>query len=278
MQYEKTKNKIIVKDKTCFNIAHILECGQIFNYEKLESGYIVFSKDKMAMVKEFDHYYEIETKDVNYFINFFDLDNNYNEIKRALLGRYDFLDRAINFGYGIRILKQDALEMIVSFIISANNNIPRIKNSIRNLCNKYGEKKDGYFAFPTLKALQQISESEFKSLGIGYRSCQMVKAIQYLSNVDIEELKKMPTKEQEEELLRICGVGPKVKDCIMLFGLSNKEVFPVDTWIEKVYNNYFSKERQTNRVRIRENLVKEFGSLSGYAQQYLFYFERSGDK
>ena len=266
----------MVYNKQDFNIAHILECGQIFNYEKIDNNYIVYAEDKMAKVIEKCDNYEIITPDTSYFENFFDLKTNYSIIKQQLKNKYSFLDKAIDFGYGIRILNQNPTEMVISFIISANNNIPRIKKSIKGICEKFGENNGEYYSFPTLEQLSVATEEDFKNLGLGYRSGQMVKAIKQLNKINLENIKNFSTNNAIEELLKISGVGPKVADCIMLFGLHDMNVFPVDTWIEKVYNTYFTKIRQENRKIIRENLTKEFGALSGYAQQYLFYFQRSG--
>ena len=230
----------------------------------------------MAKVIEKCDNYEIITHHTSFFENFFDLKTDYSFIKQQLKNKYGFLDKAIDFGYGIRILNQNPTEMVISFIISANNNIPRIKKSIKGICEKFGENKGEYFSFPTLEELSDATEEDFKNLGLGYRAGQMVKAINQLNNFNLKSIKNLSTNNAIDELLKISGVGPKVADCIMLFGLHDMNVFPVDTWIEKVYNTYFTTTKQDNRRIIRENLTKEFGSLSGYAQQYLFYFQRSG--
>ena len=277
MKYKVFKDKIEIEGKDNFNIAHILECGQIFNYEKIDEIYYVYSKDKLAKVTETLTGFIIETDAPNYFENFFDLTTDYSQIKNSLKKRYDFLDKAIDFGYGIRILKQEPIEMIISFIISANNNIPRIKKSIKGICEKFGKNMGNYFAFPTITELLKATQDDFKALGLGYRAPQMIKAIKQIQKINIEELQKMTTQNAIQELLKLSGVGPKVADCIMLFGMQNKYVFPVDTWIEKVYNKYFTQNPQTNRKIIREKLTQEFGALSGYAQQYLFYYQRSGN-
>ncbi len=190
------------------------------------------------------------------------------------------MKNAVEYGYGIRILRQAKLEIIIGFIISANNNIKRIQGSLKKLCTSYGTlKKDDnlgeYYAFPTLAQLSKITESEFKELGVGYRAKSLVKAIHQLKSFDLQTIEKIKTEEAIKKLTELSGVGPKVADCILLFTYYNMEVFPVDTWIEKIYNNYFvEKERITNRVLIRKNLTDIFKELSGYAQQYLFYYER----
>ena len=161
------------------------------------------------------------------------------------------------------------------FIISANNNIKRIKKSVNYICEHFGQKlEDGNFSFPTLSELKKISENDFVLAGTGYRAPYLVKTIQMLCDgFDLMELKNISTDEAKQRLLTLPGVGPKVADCVLLFGLGHKDVFPVDTWIAKVYNDYFDKNEK-NRQIMRKNFCKTFGDLAGIAQQYLFYYKR----
>ncbi len=275
MNYSLEKNKIIINDCSDFNIFHILECGQIFTYSKnSELDYNVFSKDKFARVVYVDNKYEIQTDDVNYFIDFFDLNTDYSKIKHELSKNIN-LTNAVNFGYGIRILKQDILEVIFGFIISSNNNIERIKGIMQRL-RMFGEKKGDYYCFPTLDKLNSLSEDDYKSIGAGYRAKYLVKTANQLKNCNMEDTFKMDTNSLKDWLLSLCGVGPKVADCILLFGYHRATSFPVDTWIEKVYLDIFKQKK--SRVNMSKDLIKYFGDLSGYAQQYLFFYKRSFDK
>ncbi|MGN1163022.1 MAG: DNA-3-methyladenine glycosylase family protein [Christensenellales bacterium] len=272
MKYEKKKNQIKVLDLGEFDITQILECGQIFSYEKLgENHFFVYSADKVCEVVQNEEFAQIFTKDVDYFINFFDLDENYCNFKQKLRD-FDELKDALEYGYGIRILKQDIFEMFVSFVISANNNIPRIKNSIKYIREHAGKNMGDYFAFPTLMELAKYDVEFFVSAGLGYRAAQLVKLLGQLKSVDIEELKQMDTESLRKFLITLSGIGPKVADCILLFGFSRKDVFPVDTWIAKIFHDKFGDT--DNRNEMREELIKKFGDLSGVAQQYLFYHKR----
>jgi len=272
MDYLIQKDKIVITNKEEFNVKHILECGQIFSYICDGDKYIVLSKDKMAVIKESD-VIEIETNDVPYFVNFFDLDTNYTIIKNRLLKNYPYLEKAINFGFGIRILKQDIFEMVISFIISSNNNIKRIQKILFAIRQKFGKKIcDGVYSFPSCQELAQGTEQDFKDMGAGYRAKYIVEACKQLKDKNLENYKNSSTKEINQFLLSIMGVGQKVADCILLFGYSRKDVFPVDTWIEKVFCDYFHEEHDRNKIR--ELLLKEFKEDSGYAQQYLFYSQR----
>ena len=275
MIIEKTKNKILIKNPKDFNVAQTLNCGQIFRYVIEGNTAIVFSKDKKCDIVFNEKEIEISTKDVEYFYNFFDLSMDYGKIKQTLK-KDRFLSSAVDYGYGIRIINNDEYEMLVSFIISANNNIKRIKNSIEYLCSNFGENKETYFAFPTLKQLKTATVQDFKSAGLGYRAEQMFETIQTLTEQDIIDLKTMCPEEQLKFLVALKGVGEKVANCIMLFGLGVKNVFPVDTWINKVYNNLVGTV-ETDRKKITRELTNRYGKLSGFAQQYFFYYYRDNN-
>ena len=273
MNYIFQKDKIIIKSIEEFKPKHIIECGQIFCYKKENDiTYIVYSADKMAKVKEYETYVEIETDNKDYFVNYFDLNTNYTDLKNKFIKDYPYLTKAINYGTGIRILKQDPFETIIGFIISANNNIKRIQKIMFAIRQNFGKNMGEYYTFPTAQELSKATEQDFKNMGAGYRAKYLVEATKQLANADYESLRKMPTDELNKYLLTIMGVGQKVADCIMLFAFSKGNVFPVDTWIEKVYCSYFKEEH--NRVIIRKNLLNTFGENSGYIQQYLFYSQR----
>jgi N-glycosylase/DNA lyase len=272
---------ITISDVENFNIKHILECGQIFRYNKInENTYIVHSLDKETTITKTNSSYTIlcNDRDENYFVNFFDLKTNYSLIKEKIRTYNNTLfEKAINFGYGIRILKQDPFEMIISFIISANNNIKRIQKSIEFICLNAGKNMGLYYAFPTLIELQDKNEQFFINAGLGYRSKYIVKTIQMLKNINFKELSNCSTSDLKTFLLTLPGIGPKVADCILLFGFSRKNVFPVDTWIKKVYIEDLNGT-ELRPYKISENLIKQFNNLSGYIQQYLFYYKRSNSK
>lgn len=272
MIYLKEKNKIIVKDLSDFNVIQTLNCGQIFRFSIDGEIATVFSKDKRAKLKTEQNQIVIETNDVDYFEHFFDLKRDYFKIKQ-ILKKDEFLSRAVDYGYGIRIINNDVYEMIVSFIISANNNIGRIKKSIEYLCKNFGTNMGEYFAFPTLLELKTATKEDFQKAGLGYRAPQMFETVQQLKENELEELKTKTLTEQFEFLTSLKGVGEKVANCILLFGLGVKDVFPVDTWINKVYNK-LTNTTTTDRKKITKELTARYGELSGYAQQYFFYYFR----
>jgi len=277
--YYLDKDKIVVTNLCEFNITHILECGQVFRFKKENDIYIVFSGNKRAEIKTFEDRAEIYTKNTDYFVNYFDLDTDYTKIKNKL-AKYKVLKPMLSMAYGIRILKQNPIEMIISFIISANNNIKRIQIIIENICKKFGTliRENEYYAFPTLNELLKASIEDFKECGAGYRAKYLYNVVRELQYFDINEIYKLESEKAVDKLLTLSGVGPKVADCILLFGFNKQDCFPVDTWIKKVYNEYFALNKTENVKQIRKELVNIFTNLSGYAQQYLFYYKRSLEK
>ncbi len=276
MDYVLQKNKIIIKGNDDFDIEHILDCGQIFSYMKSEEKYIVQSGDKIAYVIPTEQGYEIETEDVKYFENFFDLKTDYKKIKEQLL-RFAILEKPIKFGHGIRILKQDLWETLISFIVSQNNNIKRIKQILNKLREKLGSNMGTYYAFPTHEQMIDCTTDFFKEIGAGYRARYLRQVVHQIDETTLREWDKLDTMQLRKKLMSLQGVGGKVADCILLFGYSRKDVFPVDTWIEQMYTKYYCcTSVKVNREKIRKELTSQFVELSGYAQQYLFYYQRSG--
>lgn len=268
MKYKVLKNKIIIFGTDDFNPQHILECGQIFDFKKTERGYVVYSHGNDAEIIKIENNYEILTLNPQYFVNFFDLETNYHEIKDKL-SHFEMLKEPIKFGYGIRILKNDLFETMVSFIISANNNIKRIQKIIWALKDKC----TGGKSFPSHDQLLELSIEDFQKLGLGYRAPQLYKALRQVDEQMLESWHTLSSSDLRNKLISLSGIGPKVADCILLFGYGRGDVFPVDTWIHKMYNSFFSP--LDDRKKIAKNLVEMFGDLSGYAQQYLFYYQRS---
>ena len=265
-------------DREYFNPTDILECGQIFRFEKFEEGYIVFSRDRACYTYVRGDRAYIECDDAGYFYNYFDLGRDYAAITaKAQTYGSPLLARGAQLGKGLRLLNQDAEEMIYSFIISQNNNIPRIKGIIGRICGALGEEKDfggkKYRAFPTSAALAQAGADFYKQAGAGYRDQYLAHTSARIAQEGIEELYKLPTAELKARLRTYHGIGPKVADCISLFGFGRRECFPVDTWIEKVYREDFGG-KLTDREKIGRYFCGMFGEDAGYMQQYLFYAKR----
>ena len=216
--------------------------------------------------------------------NYFDLNRDYSEIKEKLSKIDENVNLSIQYGEGIRILNQDLWETIISFIISANNNIPRIKGIIERLSQKYGKEIDWngekYYTFPTPEELKNVEIQDFRDLGTGFRDIRLYETTRMVleNKVVLKELYNIDTLEARDELLTLSGVGPKVADCILLFSdLKRFDVFPIDVWVRRVMNELYIKNPDETKVNKRDiaRIAKEkFGDLEGLAQQYLFYWKR----
>ena len=300
------EQKYIIENQNSFELKDIFECGQCFRWNEQEdrsyigvikNGVIQVKKEK-KICKEMNGEREInKTKEIITFTGkcdgnfkeiveeYFDLNRDYEKIKRQLENIDEYLKTSIEYGKGIRILNQDLWETIISFIISANNNIPRIKGIIERISQKYGneiewnEKK--YYTFPTPDQLKDVTVQEFRNLGLGFRDIRLYETTQMILNkeVDLENLRKNPnTQEVRNELLKLSGVGPKVADCILLFSdLKRFDVFPIDVWVRRVMNDLYireSDESKVSKTKIEKLAEEKFGDLKGLAQQYLFYWRR----
>ncbi len=259
--------------KQYFNIRDTLECGQIFRYKVLQNGgYCVYSLDKYAELFYDGNDVAVKTADKEYFWHFFDLDTDYAAKVSKISAISPLMKEASDFGKGIRILNQDLTEMIFSFIISANNNIKRIQLIIERLCNELGEDTPYGKAFPSVSALASAPVDLFTKLGAGYRDKYLSVTANKLLNYDLSSLAALDSVSARRELLTFMGVGPKVADCILLFGMRRGDVFPVDTWIKKVYHNYFEQGHKDSEIS--SYFCNLFGGDAGLCQQYLFYFQR----
>jgi len=267
-----------VKDLSHFDIVKICTCGQLFRYKLNGENTTIYTKDKKIIVEKGRNGYKIFCDSDNYAQNYFDLDKNYAIIYSKLknLGESEFFNKALNFGKGIRILKQDLFETIISFIVSQNNNIPRIQKTIENMCSKFGKNKGDYYAFPTIDELSLGTVDDFKNLGLGYRADYIVSVVESLKTQEfnLDTLSKLPTIELKEKLLKLKGIGPKVCDCILLFGFSRFDSFPADTWIKQLYVEDYGGNEKDDTKKVSKFFVNKFGSLSGYAQQYLYFYKR----
>ena len=284
------EQKYIIKNQNSFELKDIFECGQCFRWNEQEDGsYTGVIKNGIINVKKEDEtitFTGICDKNIEEVVNeYFNLKRDYEKIKEQLGNVDEYLKTSIQYGKGIRILNQDLWETIISFIISANNNIPRIKGIIERISQKYGNEIEWngkkYYTFPTYEQLKDVTIQEYRNLGLGFRDIRLYETTQMILNkeVDLEKLKNNPnTQEVRNELLRLSGVGPKVADCILLFSdLKRFDVFPIDVWVRRVMNDLYIKEddeTKVSKVKIEKLAEEKFGDLKGLAQQYLFYWKR----
>ena len=284
------EQKYILKNAKSFELKDIFDCGQCFRWnEQEDKSYTGIFKNNVLNVSKigndiiFEGMCDGQIEEI--VKQYFDLNRDYEKIKETLSKIDQNMKTSVEYGKGIRILNQDLWETIISFIISANNNIPRIKGIIERLSKKYGNeiiyKEKSYYTFPTPEQLKDVTVQEYRKLGLGFRDIRLYETTKMIleNQVNLEELRTNPnTHEVREKLLTLSGVGPKVADCILLFSdLKRFEVFPIDVWVRRVMNDLYIKNEDETKVSKKqiEKIAKEkFGNLAGLAQQYLFYWRR----
>lgn len=262
---------------------HIFECGQCFRWRPEGDDYVGVVNGYVAKVhcETMEHSdgcvnlnIEATGGDEAFWRNYFDLDTDYGEIKKTISMNEPRIMPACESGCGIRILNQDMFETLISFIISQNNNIPRIRKCIEAICEHYGECLGEVFdktryAFPTASTLANAPVCELAELKLGYR-CEYIVA-------SAEKFMKEGTPQTYEQVLSYLGVGPKVANCIMLFGLHKVDAFPIDTWVKHIMNDMYGFEEK-NVKAMSTFATEKFGAYAGYAQQYLFHYYRNVNK
>lgn len=282
MKISECNNDLVLTNVGDFNLKNIFDCGQCFRWDRQDDGgYIgvAFSR-ALKITQENDtvilHNTSRDDFDKIWF-NYFDFNTNYDKIKKTL-SCDSVLKSATEFGNGIRILNQDLWECVVSFIISASNNIPRIKKIINTLCELYGDRIDymgkTYYSFPTPQKILSVGVDGLAQIKAGYRDKYIISAAQFFnSEFNTSYFEGLDYDQSKKELLKISGIGNKVADCILLFSLSKRNSFPVDVWVKRVMEYFYFDEEQA--IEDIQRFSKEkFGELGGYAQQYLFYYAR----
>lgn len=277
------ENVGIFINNNCFDLANTFNNGQCFRWERLEEnvfGGVALGRF-LKIAQEPDGVRLLNASQEDYqqiWKGYFDLETDYEAIEKGLRTD-DIMDIAVNAGHGMRILRQDLWEVLISFIISQNNNISRIKKIIRNICARYGERirDTDEYSFPSPKALAGADQEALGQCGAGYRASYISEAAKgvYEGRLDINMLADMQYDEARELLLTQKGIGPKVADCILLFGLHHMQAFPVDTWIKKAMGSLYMTPDAKSPEIIRY-ASERFGKYAGMAQQYMFYAAREG--
>jgi N-glycosylase/DNA lyase len=275
---------VTVRNLLHFDPVHTFECGQCFRWKQDKDGcwhgiakghYLELEWNGRDLT--FHQTTENEFKQV--WNQYFDLDRDYGAIKEKLSEKDPVLAEAIRFGHGIRLLRQDFHEAMISFIISQNNGIPRIKKIIESLSGAFGEpsghKESGSFSFPSLERLSALTLDELKIIRAGYRDKYIHRASQQLvkGEVSLEAILKGVTAESRKEMLKLFGVGEKVADCILLFSGTCYDIFPVDRWVKRVMAELYLGY-EASYEELYAFALEKFGNLAGFAQQYLFYYAR----
>lgn len=290
-------NTVTVAGVKDFNLDHIFDCGQCFRWEKnLDGSYSGTAFGKLVHMEWTDAEHEeqkaqgagtlkIYNSDKNDFENiwrrYLDLDRDYGSIKKYLAENDSVIKDAINYGYGIRILNQEKWETLISFIISQNNNIPRIKKCINSVAETLGEKVGvyngtEYYSLPAPEVLAKSSIDDLEPCRLGYRAKYLIETAKLVHEEGLESLETLGNDNVSaagalEALRRYCGVGPKVANCISLFSMGKMDSFPIDVWVKKVMNKLYNIDER-NLKEMASFAAEKFGPYGGIAQQYLFYY------
>ncbi len=284
MKINTDKNNIILTDTRDFNLDHIFDCGQCFRFNKIgDNTYLGVARGKALKISQDGGditFFDTSPEDFeNVWRGYFDLDTDYSEIKERLSGD-SVMREACAFGGGIRILRQPLWETVVSFIISASNNIPRIKGIIERLCEHFGGaisyEGQTFHSFPDASVLSGLSAEDLSVIRAGFRDKYIIDAAKKFASGELSDelLKGLSTPEAKNKLMSVNGVGNKVSDCILLFGLNRANSFPIDVWIKRIIEHCYFGSEQRSIDAIGRFAADKFGDLGGYAQQYLFYWAR----
>lgn len=254
-----------------FDIKKISESGQCFRMTEQEDGwYRVIARDDVLLIRKCDdpNRYEVSCSPQDWdghWHDYFDLDRSYSEIREACEGKSDFVDASIAFGKGLRVLNQDPWEMLITFIISQRKSMPAIATAVENISRMFGTHlSDGMHAFPTPEQLASASESQLREASLGYRAPYVLDAARRVASgyVDLEALAKLDDDELQEALMSFVGVGPKVANCVSLFGYGRSSSVPIDVWIARAI------DEECNGT----NPFDQFGEDAGIIQQYVFFY------
>lgn len=268
-----------------FDLSQTLECGQCFRfYKQKENDYVIVAKEHMLHLLQKEDtliFFDTKKEDVeNVWIKYFDLDRDYAKIKERLLMKDDVLFPAIKEKNGVRILNQEFHEVLLSFIISQNKQIPHIKKIVRDISESYGKylgeiNGEKYYSFPDIEAISKITEDDYRKLKTGFRASYLKDASEKLVSGAIKEddFKNLSEEEARKKLMSIKGVGEKVANCVLLFSLGYREAFPVDVWIKRIMESLYF-DGNASKEEIQKFAKEQYGEYGGYAQQYLFCFGR----
>ena len=280
-------NIVTVDGVNDFTLSQILECGQCFHFDKLdEEVYEVVAFGRAVKMEQTDKVLRIYGSSMEDYEGiwklYLDMDNDYRLIKQSVIKADGALKTAVDEKSGIHILNQDFFETLISFIVSQNKSIPQIKQCVKNISHRFGDEVIGYngeafYVFPDVQRLHDATEEELRECKVGFRAPYIKNATEavYSGAVTKEKLDELDIAQARELLMTIKGVGEKVADCVLLFGLGRREAFPVDVWMKRIMEQMYFDGKDTKKSDIETFAVNKFGDLGGYAQQYLFDYART---
>jgi N-glycosylase/DNA lyase len=281
-------------DAVPFNLDVTLCCGQVFRWEKKGDWWYGIVRDQAFKIRQVNAKLEFANADEKFIENYFGLDDDLQRI-RAKIGKDEHIRKAIREFWGLRVVRQDPWECLISYICATYKSITAIKNMLLKLSKKFGEKASfvgcDFYTFPTPEKLAKTTENDLMECGLGYRAKYVLEASRKIvdNDFDLEDLRKMPYQQAKKELVSFPGVGLKVADCILLFSLGKREAFPVDVWVKRAILKHYAAQFPNSFIekisshdslsnaeyeKLNEFGRKYFGEYAGYAQEYLYHYER----
>lgn len=269
---------VIIDNINNLDLDNTICCGQIFRYEKLENdSYIVILKDRVVKLKYVDNKLFVDSSNMDniesVIRNYLDLDRDYVNIIESIKKRDKVLGKYLDKSIGLKVIKQDPIECIISYIISQNNSVRNIKNSLDLISYKFGDKviflDKEYYLFPSIDKLSKISLEEFRECKVGFRDRYLVDIISDIvkNRLNVNYIFEMNSEDSLRYLMSFRGIGMKVASCILLFAYQKYDVYPIDTWVKKYMNtNYGIKDEK----KIKKFCKEKYGKYSGLAIQYMF--------
>ena len=267
-------------NKNCINLQDTLTCGQIFRYEIIDNKYVLVLNGRVVELYEDDNYIYVsssnEKKLEEYIYNYLDLNRDYDLINNDLINNDKSLKEIIESCKGFKIINQNPFETMISFIISANNNVRNITSSVNLIAKKYGNKilfnNNEYYLFPDLNQMKKVSLEDYKNMKLGFRSEYIYNFVNKITDEDIKNINNLSTDEALKYLMSYKGIGLKIASCILLFAYSRFDVFPIDTWVKK----YMMEKYNINSLNEIEKFTKEkYKEYSGLVIQYFFHVNRN---
>lgn len=267
-----TLPKISVKD---FNLEYTLQCGQLFRTWRKDNWHYVISRNHLMRVRQTSNHLEYYGVDRKFLEHYFSLDEPYLSIL-SQINKDPHIDRAIKKYHGLRIVRQDPWECLISFLCSPAANIPKIKLNLEFLAQFFGKKREGkgfeWYSFPNPGDLHDYKQILMAKTG--FRAKYLKTANDLVSEAFLESLKNLPYLEAKNALIQIPGVGDKIADCVLLFSLGFTGAFPVDTWMKKILQKLYFKNREAPNLQLYNFGIEYFGTYAGYAQQFLYMYAR----
>ncbi len=267
---------LVISGIADFSLSDCLDCGQAFRWKPQGKGFSGVALGRMVYAEQQGdtlHLQGVGADETDAFLHYFDLKRDYGAVK-AHYAHDRFLCEGMRYAPGLRVMNQPPFETLISFIISANNNVKRIVGIVEKLCERYGAPVEGGYDFPVPKALAACSEDSLKACGAGYRARYIIDTAKAVADgFDLDALKSMPFGQARQELSKLPGVGLKVADCVCLYSLGFTQAFPADVWMRRVLCGVYGFSGKNDK-QMRAFVDERFGEWAGLAQQYLFHYAR----